>query len=65
MAMTYPPCVDPLYLNLFHVLFPLVISDESMSTIWDGLGLVEIQAVLTEDRNNGLPCDKDEEELKR
>ena len=36
-----------------------------MSTIWDGLGLVEIQAVLTEDRNNGLPCDKDEEELKR
>lgn len=65
MAMTYPPCVDPLYLNLFHVSIPLVISDESMSTIWDGLGLVEIQAVLTEDRNNGLPCDKDEEELKR
>ena len=64
-VLSYPCCVDPLYLNLFHISIPLTITDESMSTIWDLLGLVEIQAKLTEDPNNGLSCDKDEEELKR
>ena len=64
-VLSYPCCVDPLYLNLFHISIPLTITDESMSTIWDLLGLVEIQAKLTEDLNNGLSCDKDEEELKR
>ena len=64
-VLSYPCCVDPLYLNLFHISITLTITDESMSTIWDLLGLVEIQAKLTEDLNNGLSCDKDEEELKR
>ena len=55
--LTYPACVDPLYLNLFQISIPLQITDESISTIWDLLGLVEIQAKATEDMSNDPGCD--------
>lgn len=55
--LTYPACVDPLYLNRFQMSIPLQITDESISTIWDLLGLVEIQAKATEDMNNDPGCD--------
>lgn len=55
--LTYPACVDPLYLNRFQLSIPLQITDESISTIWDLLGLVEIQAKATEDMSNDPGCD--------
>ena len=57
--LTYPACVDPLYLNHFQVCIPLQITDESISTIWDLLGLVEIQAKATEDMSNDSSCDNE------